>query len=225
MYSEDDLLPISALQHMVFCERQAALIHIEGLWQENVLTVEGEQLHERVHSQESSTLHNVRTVRGLRIRSLRLGLIGVADVVEFGQVEKLGDGVAVPGIGPGLWQPYIIEYKRGKPKLDRSDEVQLCAQAMCLEEMLGASIRESAFFYGTPRRRQTASLDDTLRQETEEVAGKVHRLLLSGKTPAPVYSHKCQHCSLIDRCLPKTAGSPRRVAGYLKKMLENEGEA
>ncbi len=225
MYTEDDLIPISALQHLVFCARQAALIHIEGLWEENVLTIEGEQLHERAHDRESETTGDTRTVRGLRIRSLRLGLIGVTDVVEFRQVGRPEEGVPVAIIGPGLWQPYIIEYKRGKPKLDRSDEVQLCAQAMCLEEMLGASIPESSFFYGTPRRRQTASLDNVLRQETEEVAERVHRLLLSGKTPAPEYSGKCQKCSLIDRCLPKATGSPRRVARYLKKMAENGGEA
>ncbi len=130
----------------------------------------------------------------------------------------------VPGIGPGLWQPYIIEYKRGKPKLDRSDEVQLCAQAMCLEEMLGASIRESALFYGKPRRRHTILLDTQLRQETEEVAERVHQLLLSNKTPSPSYSHKCQQCSLIDRCLPKTTDSRTRVGRYLKKMVEIGGE-
>ncbi len=223
MYSEDELLPISALQHMVFCERQAALIHIEGLWEENVLTVEGEELHERAHGQETSTLSGVHTVRGLRVRSLRLGLIGVADVVEFRRVEHPDEGVKVPIIGTGLWQPYIIEYKHGKPKLDRSDEVQLCAQAMCLEEMLGVSIQESAFFYGMPRRRKTAALDNPLRHETEEVAERVHRLLLSRKTPAPVYSHKCPKCSLIDRCLPKATGSPTRVARYLKKMAETGG--
>ena len=225
MYTEDELLPISALQHLVFCERQAALIHIEGLWEENVLTVEGEELHERAHGQETGTIGDTHTVRGLRVRSLRLGLIGVADVVEFRRVESADEGVEVPVIGDGLWQPYIIEYKRGKPKLDRSDEVQLCAQAMCLEEMLGASIRESAFFYGTPRRRQTASLDHALRHETEEVAERVHQLLLSGKTPAPAYGRKCRSCSLIDRCLPKTMDSPRKVARYLTKMAENGGEA
>ncbi len=225
MYTEDDLIPISALQHMVFCERQAALIHIEGLWEENVLTVEGEDLHERAHGQETGTAGNIHTVRGLRVRSLRLGLIGVADVVEFRGVESPDEGIKVPIIGHGLWQPYIIEYKRGKPKLDRSDEVQLCAQAMCLEEMVGASIKESAFFYGSPRRRQTAFLDNTLRHETEDVAERVHQLLLSGKTPPPAYSYKCQKCSLIDLCLPKATGSPKKVARYLTKMAENGGEA
>jgi len=219
MYSEDELLPISALQHLVFCERQEALIHIEGLWEENVLTVEGEQMHERVHGQEAGTAHNIHIVRGLRIRSLRLGLIGMADVVEFHRVNIPAKGVNVPTLEDGFWKPYIIEYKHGKPKLDRSDEVQLCAQAMCLEEMLGASISESAFFYGKPRRRQVILLDTQLRSETEEVAGKAHQLLISGKTPPPSYSKKCHQCSLIDRCIPKTAGHDG-VSRYLKNICK-----
>lgn len=223
MYTEDDLIPISALQHLVFCARQAALIHIEGLWEENVLTIEGEQLHERAHDQESETTGDTRTVRGLRIRSLRLGLIGVADVVEFRRTDALGKGAVLNGV-PGLWQPYIIEYKHGKPKIDRSDEVQLCAQAMCLEEMLGVSIEESAFFYGKPRRRQAAAIDADLRRETEEVADRAHQLLQSGKTPPPEYGQKCRQCSLIDRCLPKAAGSQKKVQRYVNGLFAPEVE-
>jgi CRISPR-associated exonuclease Cas4 len=223
MYTEDDLIPISALQHLVFCARQAALIHIEGLWEENVLTIEGEQLHERAHDQESETTGDTRTVRGLRIRSLRLGLIGVADVVEFRRTDAPGKGAVLNGV-LGLWQPYIIEYKHGKPKIDRSDEVQLCAQAMCLEEMLGVSIEESAFFYGKPRRRQAAAIGADLRRGTEEVAARAHQLLQSGKTPAPEYSQKCRQCSLIDRCLPKTAGAPKKVQRYVKSLFAPEVE-
>ena len=221
MYTEDELLPISALQHLVFCPRQAALIHIEGLWEENVLTIEGEQLHERAHEQERETFGDTRIVRGLRIRSLRLGLIGVADVVEFRHADRSGKGTVLNDL-PGRWQPYIIEYKHGKPKIDRSDEVQLCAQAMCLEEMLGVSIEESAFFYGKPRRRQAATLDGDIRKETEEVATRAHRLLQSGKTPAPEYSRKCRHCSLIDHCLPKTAGSQKKVQRYVTNLFAPE---
>lgn len=223
MYSQDNLIPISALQHLVFCERQAALIHIEGLWEENVLTVEGEQMHERVHGEESETAQDIRTVRGLRIRSLRLGLIGVTDVVEFHRTDVPGQGVPLDGVD-GLWQPYVIEYKHGKPKLDRSDEVQLCAQAMCLEEMLGVSIEESAFFYGKPRRRQAATLDADIRKETEEVVARAHTLLQSGKTPPPEYGQKCRHCSLIDRCLPKTAGSQKKVQRYVTSLFTPEAD-
>jgi CRISPR-associated exonuclease Cas4 len=215
MYSQDDLLPISALQHMVFCERQAALIHIEGLWEENVLTVEGERMHERVHEQDAETLHDVRTVRGLRIRSLRLGLVGVADLVEF---RLNSSGVALTGL-TGLWMPSITEYKHGKPKIDRSDEVQLCAQAICIEEMLSVSIPESSFFYGKPRRRQVVSLDDSLHHETEEIAGRLHALIDSRKTPPPEYSRRCRQCSLVDLCLPKATGARNKVGKYLSQTI------
>ncbi len=223
MYTEDELISISALQHLVFCARQAALIYIEGLWEENVLTIEGEQLHERAHDQESEATGDTRTVRGLRIRSLRLGLIGVADVVEFRHTDVSGKGAVLNGL-PGLWQPYIIEYKHGKPKIGHSDEVQLCAQAMCLEEMLGVSIEESAFFYGKPRRREAATLDAGIRKETEEVAAKAHQLLQSGKTPAPEYGQKCRQCSLIDRCLPKTAGTQKKIHRYVTSLFAPEVE-
>lgn len=224
MYSEDELLPISALQHLVFCERQAALIHIEGLWEENVLTIEGHELHERVHEQKSDTEHDIYSVRGLRIRSLRLGLIGVTDVVEFRHLgTSSGNGVGLNG-RPGLWQPSIVEYKRGKPKIDHSDEVQLCAQAMCLEETLGVSIEESAFFYGRPRQRHTVRFSPALRQETGQVAEKLHRLLASGKTPAPAYSRKCRSCSLIELCLPKVVGSRGKVQKFLNRVIAETGD-
>lgn len=233
MFSQDDLLPISALQHLVFCERQAALIHIEGLWNENILTVEGRQLHEHVHEQGTATLHDVRTIRGLRIRSLRLGLVGVTDVVEFSRVPEEDDvicskqpcnTVALDGES-GRWQPEIIEYKRGKPKIDRSDEVQLCAQALCLEEMLGVAIGESSFFYGQPRRRHRVILDDVLREETAQTAARLHGMIRSGKTPPAVYSRKCRSCSLVESCLPKIAEAHANVRKYIENMLEiGEGD-
>ncbi len=224
-YSEDELIPISALQHMVFCERQAALIHIEGLWEENVLTVEGHQLHERAHEQEAETSGNIHTVRGLRIRSLNLGLIGMADVVEFRHTSTDDSKMAIALKGlPSLWKPLIVEYKRGKPKIDRSDEVQVCAQALCLEEMLGVSIEQSAIFYGRPRRRHLVSLDTELRHETEEIATKTHSLILAGKTPAAIYSRKCRRCSLIDSCLPRSTGSRKKVQRYIEKAIQAGGE-
>ena len=160
MYTEDELLPISGLQHLAFCERQVALIHIEGLWEENVYTAEGKILHENAHEEGSEAVGDLRIARGLRLRSLRLGLVGVADVVEFHRVDNPGakTSVELPGV-QGRWQPFIVEYKRGLPKLDRTDEVQLCAQAMCLEEMLDVEITSSAFFYGKPRRRDVVNLD------------------------------------------------------------------
>ena len=161
MYDEEDLLPISMLPHYAYCPRRAALIHLEGVWTENRFTVEGRHLHERVHDTEAETRKDLRVVRGLRLRSLRLGLVGMADVVEFHQDEAAG--LAVPGLA-GRWRAMPVEYKRGKPKRDRSDEVQLCAQALCLEEMLGGPVEMGALYYATPRRRQDVPLDAGLRQ-------------------------------------------------------------
>jgi len=141
-YTEDDLIPISALQHFVFCERQCALIHIEQAWTENRLTAEGRLLHERVHDQGGESRAGVRIERGLPLRSLRLGLVGVADVVEFHPLSE------------GGWRPFPVEYKRGKPKRNACDEIQVCAQALCLEEMLGVRIPAGALFYGKTHRSQ-----------------------------------------------------------------------
>ena len=221
MYEEDDLLPISALQHLAFCERQWALIHLEGAWEENRLTVEGHQLHDRVHETETEARGDVRLARGLRLRSLRLGLTGKVDVVEFHCVPQANDtsaGIKLDGV-PGLWQPLIVEYKRGKPKVDRCDEVQLCAQALCLEEMLGVSIPCSSFFYGQPRRRYEVPLDETLRRETERLTALLHQLSQAGETPPAQYTERCRSCSLVDVCLPKAAGKRGGVRGYLSQAI------
>ena len=207
-YTEDDLIMISALQHITFCERQCALIHIEQLWNESGLTAEGHIMHKRVHEQDRESRGNIRIEYGLPLRSLRLGLIGKADVVEFHRVKK------------NTWQPFPVEYKRGKPKADHCDKIQLCAQAMCLEEMLSISIPKGAIFYGRTRRRLDVTLDDALRKETEEAAKKAHQLISSGKTPAPVYEKRCKSCSLIGECMPKTAGKKSLVKRYLARMVD-----
>jgi len=150
---------------------------------------------------------DVKRVFGLPIRCLRLGLVGKADVVEFHRREA------------GPWQPYPVEHKRGRRKKEDWDRVQLCAQALCLEEMLGISVPEGALFYGKEQRREVVEIGDALRRETEEVAAAVHRMLASGHTPAPEYSAKCDSCSLVDVCLPRNLGGGR-VARYLKKALE-----
>lgn len=203
MYTEADLLPLSALQHLMFCERQCALIHIEQVWTENRFTAEGRVMHERAHDGGSESRGGVRTARGLRIRSLRLGLIGQADVVEF------------PKGGP----PYPVEYKRGKPKANRCDEVQLCAQAICLEEMLEVDIPGGALFYGQPKRRTDVLFDEELRKLTENTAARLHELLACGATPPAVYSKKCDSCSLYEVCRPKTAGAGKSARRYLGQML------
>ena len=203
MYTEDDLLPLSALQHLIFCERQCALIHIEQAWAENLFTAEGRIMHERVHEEGSESRGNIRIEHGVPLRSLRLGLIGKADVVEF---HRQGDG---------SWLPFPVEYKRGKPKKDDSDRVQLCAQALCLEEMLDVGVQEGALFYGKNRRRTEVVFDSVLRKNTEAAAMRLHELVSSGLTPKPVYAKKCDTCSLAGMCLPKTVGKGRSVKRYL----------
>jgi len=213
-YSEDDLLPISALQHLLFCERQCALIHLEGAWAENRLTAEGRNMHQRVHEQHGELRDGVWIGRGVRLRSLRLGLIGVSDVVEFHRATA--DGTTLPNL-PGLWLPRPVEYKRGRPKPDDCDRVQLCAQAMCLEEMLGVEIPEGDIFYGTPRRRETVALDGALRATCETTAGRLHDLIANGITPPAVAMPKCKNCSLVGVCMP-TVGKGNDVATYMKQV-------
>ena len=206
MYPEDDLLPLSALQHLAFCERQCALIHLEQQWAENRLTAEGRQLHERVHEQESESRGDVRIVRALRIRSLRLGLTGVADVVEFYHQPD------------GTDQPFPVEYKHGRPKPSRCDEIQLCAQAMCVEEMCATTVCSGAIFYGQPRRRLEITFGSDLRDETKALAARLHLLQRSGNTPPPVYEKKkCDHCSLQALCLPLVAC--KRAGAYLHRAV------
>jgi CRISPR-associated exonuclease Cas4 len=212
-YSEDDLIPISALQHLAFCERQCALIHVEQVWDENRLTAEGRILHERVHDGGPETRGGVHVARGVRLRSLRLGLSGVADVVEFHRAGD-GGGVSVPEL-QGFWRPFPVEYKRGKPKHGDCDAVQLCAQAICLEEMLSVPVPEGALFYGQPRRRQGVTFDLALRVETERLALRAHEIIGAGVTPEPLLGKHCKSCSLERLCLPKLK-SGGAVARYLE---------
>ena len=165
-------------------------------------------MHERVHEEGSEMRAGVRIERGVSLRSLRLGLIGKADVVEFHRRED------------GIWRPFPVEYKRGKPKPDHCDKIQLCAQALCLEEMIQAEIPGGALFYGQTRRRLDVVFDNNLRRET--VARQVRELLNSGKTPKPVYAKRCDNCSLIADCLPKAIQKRRSVKNYLQRMMTGE---
>ncbi len=208
-FPEADLVPLSALQHFMFCPRQCALIHMEQIWVESGLTAEGRILHERVDEGGVEKRRDVKRVFGLPIRCLRLGLVGKADVVEF---HRQADG---------RWMPYPVEHKRGRQKQEDWDRVQLCAQALCLEEMLGVSVPEGALFYGKEQRREVVVISEALRRETEEVAAAVHRMLAEGRTPPPEYAPKCDNCSLVEVCLPRgVGGSKSRVARYLAKALE-----
>lgn len=208
MFGEDELLPISALQHLLFCPRQCALIHTEQLWAENLLTAEGRIAHEKVDEEGAETRSGRRIVFGLPLRSFRLGLVGKADVVEFSG----GDG------GQAIVFP--VEHKRGRPKQKDCDRVQLCAQAVCLEEMLGVTVAEGALFYGKTRRREDVAFDAGLRGLTEETALELHRLLDSGITPRAEYGKKCRSCSLINVCMPKVSAARRSVKHYMDSAGE-----
>ena len=210
MYDEDDLLQLAGLQHLAFCERQWGLIHLESAWTANPLTVEGDSLHQKVHDDVTEVKEGVRIARGLRLRSLRLGLSGMADVVEFHPVE---DGVRLPG-RRGRWKVFPVEYKRGKPKADVCDEIQVCAQAMCLEEMLGAAIPEAALFYGRTRRRHEVTLDGAIRSQTEVLAARMHELFAAGRTPPAAWEAKCKSCSMLPVCMPKTGRRSRSVPAF-----------
>ncbi|MGA9364905.1 MAG: CRISPR-associated protein Cas4 [Bacteroidota bacterium] len=207
MYTEDDFIQLSALQHYVFCPRQCALIHIEGAWNENVYTVRGGILHEKVDADTYETRGTLKTVRGLRIHSFRYGLAGRCDVVEFRESQG---GSATPEVVP-------VEFKSGQPKRDISDEVQLCAQAMCLEEMLNTTVKHGAFFYGRIRRRVQVELGDQLRKQTEEIIAAVRDIVSREYVPRAKYMKKCQSCSLLDTCQPK-AMSERRLGQYMKEL-------
>lgn len=208
-FSEDDLLPISALQHLLFCERQCALIHIEGLWAENRLTVEGRHLHDKAHDGSSESRNGVRITRGLALRSFRLGLVGKADVVEF--------RFSLPGRAE---TPFPVEYKRGRAKKHDADKAQLCAQALCLEEMLETPVPTGALFYGRTRRRMAVTFDDRLRRLTEHTAERLHALISSRHTPSAVREPKCERCSLLDICLPDAMAAHRSATRYVTRAIE-----
>jgi CRISPR-associated exonuclease Cas4 len=183
--TDDDTLPLSGLQHLAFCPRQWALIHLEQVWVENVRTAEGRLLHERADLPGESRRANVRTVRGMWLRSERLRLTGRADIVEFRPM------------------PYPVEYKRGKSKPNDCDTVQLCAQALCLDEMLQTTIERGAIFYGNPRRRLEVEFTAQLRMRTERLVSTMHMLYRDRVTPAATPGAYCRNCSLVNVCLPE----------------------
>ena len=217
MYHPDDCLMISGLQHFRFCRRQWALIHIEQQWAENVRTVEGNFLHERAHNEQlRESRGDLLIVRGLRVQSLTLGLTGQCDVVEF----RRDDAHGVPLAGKhGLWLPYPVEYKRGAPKQDSCDELQLCAQAMCLEEMLCCSIPEGVLFYGEPRRRTVVFFTPELRETVRRDSDEMHQLYHRGHTPKAKPSKSCSACSLKELCLPQLVRR-ESVQTYLRRAME-----
>lgn len=166
-------------------------------------------MHEHVHEVGDESRGDVRIERGVALHSLILGLIGKSDVIEY---HRQSDG---------NWQAFPVEYKRGKPKPDNSDKIQLCAQAMCLEEMRNVHIPVGALFYGKTRRRLDVDFDETLRRATIEAAQKTRELIESGQTPKPVYSKRCESCSIVGECMPRTIQKKRSVESYLKRMLDD----
>lgn len=218
IYAEEDFLQLSGLQHFKFCRRQWALIHIENQWAENYRTTDGKILHENAHNGDfSESRGDVLITRDMRVFSPTLGVSGACDVLEFhcGSV-----GIPLKG-KEGVWQPYPVEYKRGRPKEDTVDTLQLCCQAMCLEEMLCCEIREGALYYGETRRRQRILFTQELRQEVQTLLAEMHALYDRGWTPKVKPTKACNACSLKELCLPKLM-KKRSVAAYLRQNLEGE---
>lgn len=210
-YKDDDLLPLSGIQHLAFCERQWALIHVENQWVENARTAKGRNLHQRVDDQYfTETRGEVKTVRSVPLVSKALGLYGVADVIELEKVPDESDGVRYS----------IVEYKRGKPKPDDRDEVQLCAQAICLEEMLSITLVYGYLYYGETKHRHRVELNDPLRIRVRELAARMHALFAKGETPPPIKDRRCKNCSLADICVPKLAKG-KKIEEYLRRVLDD----
>ena len=215
-YAEQDYLPLSGLQHFAFCRRQWALIHIENLWAENLRTTEGRLMHERAHDVSFRERRgNTLIVRGVSISSPTLGVSGQCDVLEYHRSQQ---GVPLPG-NDGLWLPYPVEYKRGAPKDHDADRMQLCAQAMCLEETLCCEIPEGALFYGETRRREVVPFAESLRQQVRDALSEMHQLYQKGYTPRVKPTKGCNACSLKELCLPRLTRT-RSVAEYLAEAIK-----
>lgn len=221
MYSDDDMLMLSGIQHFRFCPRQWALIHIEQQWADNRLTAEGQILHKRVddpfYRQKCGEYISLRSVS---IASHRLGLYGITDVVELHPTDDVSNSIKHPKY-PGQWQPYPVEYKHGKPKRNEVDEVQLAAQAMCLEEQYGITVPYGAFFYAETRQRVEVEMTDELRAVVCECADRMHEIFQSGKLPPISQGYYCKRCSLNDICIPQMANCTK-ASYYLNKYLYEE---
>ena len=216
IYSEEDFLQLSGLQHFAFCRRQWALIHIENQWAENYRTVDGALMHEKAHDRQfEESRGDLLIKRGVSIYSAALGISGQCDVLEY---HRSQDGIPLPG-REGLWVPYPVEYKRGEPKEGNADALQLCAQAMCLEAMLCCEIPEGALYYGQTRRRERISFTEELRTQVKDLLTQMHELRKRGYTPRVKPTKACNACSLKELCLPKLLKN-RSVSAYLKAAME-----
>jgi CRISPR-associated exonuclease Cas4 len=216
-YADDELLSLSGIQHFRFCKRQWALIHVERQWEDNLRTAEGHIIHERVDDPFfNESRGNVIVSRASPLVSYTLGLNGIADVIEYTRSDT---GISLPG-SEGLWTMKPVEYKRGKPKIDERDEVQLCAQVMCLEEMFGVKINEADFYYNEIRRRQHLKITDELRSLVLYLADEMHTIFLNGITPGAESGMSCALCSLVDVCMPKLTKKKSSVSNYIGKHIQ-----
>lgn len=216
MYNEDDYLMISGLQHYAFCPRQWALIHIENQWAENLRTMDGQIMHRNAHDGSFREKRGDTVItRDMRVFSASLGITGACDVVEFHRAE---DGVALYGMD-GKFTVFPVEYKRGSPRKDDANALQLCAQAMCLEEMLCCDIPNGALYYGETRRRENVEFSPELRRKVREMLEQMHRLYDRGHTPKVKPTKSCNACSLKELCLPKLLRI-RSAQDYIADRME-----
>ena len=199
---DETFLPVSALNDLLYCERRCALHRIEQVWKENRYTLEGAFSHAKAHARPTlnQSFEGDRVVRGMWLRSNRLGLIGIADVVEFRD------------------QPFPVEYKRGRRRRWENDDVQICAQALCLEEMLGTTVPAGAIFHVKSHRRRNVLFDDNLRTRTEQAAARLHDLFASRQTPKPVLTSRCSACSTRDICMPEVITASEKRRQYLVQL-------
>ena len=217
-YNQEEYLQLSGLQHFAFCRRQWALIHIEQQWQDNLRTVEGDLMHRRAHDEAIREKRGtILILRGLSVSSPTLGISGKCDVVEF---HADPGGVTLRG-ETGLWLPYPVEYKRGSPKSHDADRLQLCCQAMCLEEMLCCGVPEGSLFYGETRRRDVVEFTAELRDKVRSMLSEMHQLAERGTTPRVKPSKSCNACSMKDICLPAMLRG-RSGAAFIRNAMEEE---
>jgi CRISPR-associated exonuclease Cas4 len=217
MYSEEDLLMLSGIQHFAFCKRQWALIHIEQLWDENKLTMEGNIMHSIVDNPLYTRKENdIVTLRSVSLVSYKLGLYGISDVVELHKTDSKENAILHPRYN-GYWNPYPVEYKRGKIKPDKRDEVQLAAQVICIEEMYNIIITHGWLYYGEQKHRERIQITDDLRKITQELADEMHNIYRQQTLPKPIIESHCKRCSLANLCMPNIPKSS--VNNYLKDIF------
>lgn len=215
MYEEDDYLMLSGLQHFAYCRRQWAIIHIEQQWAENERTIDGELFHKKAHDAGATEKRkDVIITRGLHVKSASLGVSGICDVVEFHRSEQ---GISLFSF-EGRWLPYPVEYKRGEPKEHNADELQLCAQAMCMEEMLLCDIPCGSLFYGKNRRRTSVEFTNELRGQVKNMLSEMHDLWKKGYTPKVKPNKGCNACSLKEVCVPRLTKT-KTVSSYIEENL------